>query len=701
MAQKKRTGHYINRELSWLAFNQRVLAEAKDSGNPLLERLKFCAIAASNLDEFLMVRAGGLHMARKAGRRQKDPSGMTPLMQLREVHTEALVMMRELHHCFTHAIEPGLAEAGIRHVASGDVVPDQEHFLFELFTDELYPVVTPLAVVDGKRFPLPRDQALQMLVRLRAKRGGDDARYAVLQLDRAGERIVPLPSDQGQAYVLIEEVALRHLGQWFPGYEILETVLFRVTRNADFAVQEDEAADLLVGIEDVLEERKAGDCVRLEVASDCSRSTLRFLCRNLSVASMYVYPLAGALNLRDFMGLVSLPGFDELRSEAWAPQRSSAVVPSESMLAQVARRDMLFYHPYESFDPVVRFIEEAAADPDVMAIKMVLYRTSSRSAIVDALKRAAERGISVTVLMELKARFDEARNITRARELEQVGAQVVYGVKGYKTHAKICLVVRREPTGVVRYCHFGTGNYNEATARLYGDISYLTANPELGADASAFFNALCGYAQPRRFNMISMAPVNLRERLLELIDVEIERARKGKRARIMVKLNALVDVALIDRLYLASQAGVNIALNIRGICCLRPGVAGLSENIVVTSIVDRFLEHARIIYFHHGGDAKLFISSADWMPRNLDRRLELLVPVDDEVCKARLIELLEVHLADTQSSWVLGADGGYTRRRLSNGGLRSQAECYRRAVEARVAASDKQRTRFRPHRSEP
>lgn len=699
MADKK-SPNYFNRELSWLEFNQRVLEEAKDPGNPLLERLKFLAITASNLDEFYMVRVGGLHMARKAGRRKRDPSGLTPLGQLQEISLRGRQMMQELHGCFHDVVSPALCSAGICRVPVDALTSEQEGVVYDLFREALFPVITPMALVEDHPCPLLHNLTLHLLVSLQNKgRKKEPRRFAVMPLRHAGARIVPVPAASGFQYVLREDVLKKYAAHWFPGYEVVECALFRVTRNADFAVQEDEAPDLLAGMEEVLEERKTGDCIRLEVESAISKELLAFLSDQLGARAENIYPIDGVLNLKDFMSLAFMDGFDDLKAEAWPPQPSPAVNPKEGMFEQVARQDLLLYHPYESFDPVVRFVEEAAIDPETLAIKMVLYRTSSDSPIIAALQRAAENGINVTVLIELKARFDEARNIEWARELEQSGVQVVYGVQGYKTHAKICLVVRRDPAGIRRYCHFGTGNYNETTAKLYGDISYLTCNAGLGADASTFFNALCGYAQPQQFKMISMAPINMRERLLELIEVEIERARNGKKARIMAKVNSLVDAALIDKLYEASMAGVKIQLNVRGICCLKPGVKGLSENITVISIVDRYLEHARIIYFYHGGKPKVFIASADWMPRNLDKRLELLVPVEDPACRSRLIDILATHLKDNQRSWQLAEDGSYTHvTAKDNPPLRSQQVFYEQACSAIAETYKLRRTRFEPHR---
>ena len=683
---------YFNRELSWLEFNQRVLEEAKDPANPMLERLKFLAISASNLDEFFMIRVGGLHMARKEGRRKRDPSGLTALGQLREINRRAHRMMEEMHGCFNEVVLPALDAGGIRHLSVDALTAEQESAFFARFSEELFPVVTPIAVSSVKPFPPLANLSLHLIVRLQEKAQQD--RYAVIPLGRAGARVIQVHSGHEYTYVLLEEIAKRYAADWFPGYEGKECAAFRITRNADFAVREDEAPDLLIGMENVLEARKTGDCIRLEVERTVSKGLLKVLCSQLPVDPENVYRVEGVLNLKDFMTVAFIDGYDELKTDAWPPQPSPRVAPGEPMFDQIAERDLLFYHPYETFDPVVRFIEEAAVDPDTIAIKMVLYRTSSDSAIIAALKRAAENGVNVTVLMELKARFDEARNLYWARDLEQCGAQVVYGVKGYKTHAKICLVVRREPAGIVRYCHFGTGNYNESTARLYGDISYMTCNPDLGADASAFFNALCGYAQPQHFNLISMAPINMRDRLLDLIDFEIERAKKSKKALIAAKINSLVDITLINKLREAARAGVRIQLNVRGICCLKP-----LKNIVVSSIVDRYLEHARIIHFHHGGKPRVFISSADWMPRNLDKRLELMVPVEDIECRDRLNGTLYTHLADHQSSWQLRNDGSYIRTPgQGRRALRSQEILYNQACEAIESAKKNRRTRFEPHR---
>lgn len=690
---KSKTPPYFNRELSWLEFNQRVLEQANDQRAPLLERLKFLAITASNLDEFFMVRVGGLRMARKAGLRKKDPSGMTPLAQLRAIELRTRQMIGDMHQCFNDSVSPALKANGVRHIPIDELSAEQNSMVYDLFREELLPIITPIAIAPGDPFPQLTNLALHVLVHLQGEDGEDY--FAILSLDRTGNRIIQLPSEEGYSYVLKEEVVKQHASHWFPGYTIQELTTFRITRNADFDVREEEAPDLLTGMEDVLEARKFGKCIRLEIEAGISRSMLKLMLANFSVDEGQVYTVEGAVNLKDFMPLALMEGYDELKVEAWPPQPSPDIIPNEPMFDQIAERDLLLHHPYETYDPIVRFIEEAAVDPDTLALKMVLYRTSSESAIIAALKRAAENGINVTVLMELKARFDEARNIEWARDLERCGAQVIYGVKGYKTHAKICLAVRREPAGVVRYCHFGTGNYNEATARIYSDISYLTCNAALGADASAFFNALCGYAQPQRFNMISMAPINMRSRLVELIEFETNRAKAGKKARIFAKINSLVDPVLIEKLYDAAAAGVIIQLNVRGICCLKP-----DGKIAVKSIIDRHLEHARIIHFHHGGKPRVFMASADWMPRNLDKRLELMIPVEDKACRDRLIGILDTCMADNQNGWQLQGNGSYMRASAEDRKrIRSQKIHYEKACKVIVEARKKPRTRFEPHRA--
>ncbi|MFO0817312.1 MAG: polyphosphate kinase 1 [Pirellulales bacterium] len=702
---------FINRELSWLEFNQRVLEEALDNGLPLLERLKFLAIVSSNLDEFFMVRVGGLQLLVESGKGGADPAGMTAAEQLDAVRERTQRMVADQYACFNEQLEPALAEAGIRRLKPTDLSERQRGLLELIFDSEVYPVFTPQAVT-AEHFPLLTGGTLNVLVRLapavssdpasdNAGIHGDSSRFAVIPFGRSATRFLTLHADRGYAFMLLEDVVRVMVERFFPGETVRECTPFRIARNADIGVRDDLAADLLAGMQELLTARKLGDCVRLEIAADASDESRAFLLQSLHIEPTDVFAVNGPLDLSAFMAITDLKGFDALRYEPWTPQASPEVDAKASLFEIVSRRDLLLCHPYESFEPVVRLIEEAAEDPDVLAIKQILYRTSRNSPIVAALARAARRGKHVTVIVELKARFDEARNIEWAKNLEQNDVQVIYGVKGLKTHAKLCIIVRREPQGIQRYVHFGTGNYNEITARIYSDISYLTSNEELGADASSFFNAITGYSQLQSFRKIAAAPLGLRDRLLELINAETERRRQGQKAQIVAKLNSLVDPEIIQALYAASQAGVKVRLNIRGICCLRPGVSGLSENITVVSIVDRFLEHARIIHFHHGGDERVFISSADWMPRNLDRRVELLVPIENVAAKQRLISLLETYFQDSTKARQLGADGSYERVKATGKrrGVRAQERLYREACQAVIQAEQSRRTVFEPHRA--
>jgi polyphosphate kinase len=692
---------YINRELSWLEFNQRVLDEAGDGATPLLSRLMFLAITGSNLDEFFMVRVGGLQLLDQQGSTKTDASGMTPQQQLASISARTHRMMLEQYTCYLNELEPALADAGIRRVRPAELTAQQSKAIAQVFESRIYPVLTPMAVGGRDDFPLLINQTLNACVQLEAADDEQRPRFAVIPFGPSSSRFITLPSEGGYEYMLLEDAVEMFADRFFPGEKIVECVAFRITRNADLAVREDLASDLLVQMEHLLDARTSGDCVRLEIGDGVTPATLRFLQETLDVDDVNVYAAPGPVDLAAFFQLIDLPGFDNLRYEPWPPQASPDVDPTADIFSTIARDDVLLYHPYESFDPVLRLIEEAAIDPDVLAIKQTLYRTSRNSPVVAALRKAAEHGKYVTVIVELKARFDEARNIEWARSLEQAGVQVFYGVKGYKTHSKLCIVVRREPAGIRRYVHFGTGNYNETTARLYSDVSLMTCNEELGADATSFFNAITGYSQLQKFRRIEAAPIGLRDRLLEMIRSETQRQKESGRASITAKLNSLVDPEIIDALYEASQAGVPVRLNIRGICCLRPGVKGLSENITVVGVVDRFLEHARIFHFHHGGDERVFISSADWMHRNLDRRVELLVPVDNSRARERLLSILELYFKDTVKGRRLLSDGTYVPVNPANGArpFRSQQRLYELTCEAVKQARQSRPTAFEPHRA--
>ncbi len=696
-----KTSDFINRELTWLEFNQRVLDEARDPTIPLLERLKFLAITSSNLDEFYMVRVGGLQMVRKRGSSKRDPAGMTATQQLKAIGQRAHQMVADQYDCLLDELEPGLAAAGIQRLAADQLTEQQVAVVRKLFDNEVFPLYTPMAVHATDEFPLVINRSLNLCVRLASEPGDSSPRFAVIPTGGNPERYFRLPSEDGYQYIMLEDTIQLFIDEFFPGEKVLEVVPFRVTRNADMSVQEDMAADLIAGMEEVLDARKESHCVRLEVSDSVSRRTLTFLKRALGVQLNDVYRARGPLDLSAFMSLSFISGFESLKYEQWRPCQSPDIDGTVSMFETMRDKDLMLSLPYESFEPVVRLIEEAAGDPDVLAIKIILYRTSKNSPIVAALARAAESGKSVTALVELKARFDEARNIEWAKSLEQSGVQVIYGVKRLKTHAKVCIVIRRETHGVQRYVHFATGNYNESTAKLYSDISILTCDEELGADATSFFNAITGYSQPQQYRKIAAAPFTLRDKLLELIDGEVDRRRQGQRAHIMAQFNSLADPTLIQALYEASQVGVKIELNVRGICCLRPGVPGLSENIRVLSILDRYLEHSRIIYFRHGGDDLLFLSSADWMPRNLDKRVELLVPVEDKTSRKRLMEILKSFSRDNVKGREILGDGGYQRLRPAKGrrAHRHQAFLHELAVEAESKREKSQRTVFEPHRA--
>lgn len=699
------TARFINRELSWLEFNQRVLDEARDAGNPPLERVKYLAITGSNLDEFFMVRVGGLQLLQahqRAGALPPDPAGLTLADQLREIGARVRAQVERQYETWRE-LETELARSGIRRRALEDLTPAQAEYAESLFTREIYPMLTPLAVPAPGDFPPVPGLGLQLLARLAPAGRSRRDRFAVIGIPRSIPRLVALPAAEGLDYLLVEDLIGAHLNPLFPGERLLEKVVFRVTRNADMEVREDQAGDLLVKMQRVLQKRQEGHCVRLEIGGPCSDTAREFLAQGLKTPAPFSLDVTGPTGLSGVMALTAVPRFEALRFERWDPQPEPSLVPGESLFEVLARRDLLLHHPYDRFDPVLNLIQEAADDPQVLSIKQILYRTSRHSPVVAALVRAAEKGKQVTVIVELKARFDEERNIEGARALERAGAQVIYGIRQLKTHAKLCLIVRREPTGVRRYLHFGTGNYNEITARLYTDVSYLTANEALATDASLFFNTITGYSQPVRYRKIEAAPIGLRNRILELIEGETLRAQQGQDARILAKLNALVDPQIIEALYTASQAGVEIRLNVRGICCLRAGVPGLSERIAVISIVDRYLEHGRILYFHRGGEPQVYITSADWMPRNLDRRIELLVPVEEPACRDRLIDILLTGWADNVKGRELRPDGRYALRRpgVDEPPLRSQERFYEEARQRTRRMAMSRRQEFEPHRPVP
>jgi polyphosphate kinase len=668
---------FINRELSWLEFNARVLEEARDSGLPLFERLKFLAIFSSNLDEFFMVRVAGLKQQILGGVSDAPADGLLPAEQLAALSARTHELLVQQYATWQEDLVPALARAGIRVVPPTELTPEQREAVRRRFVDGIFPALTPLAVDPGHPFPQLRNKSLNLAVLLRRegrrRRRAAGSLLAVVQVPGVLARLVPLPSASGRAYVLLEEVIAEHVSDLFPGHVVTETAAFRVTRNWDLNYDEEESEDLLSTIQAELRRRDRGAAVRLEVSASAPAEMEALLAQALKLEPRDVYRLPGPLQLPDLLALE-----EESRPDLRVEPFSSLVPPplqgGAPVVSAVAKGDVLLHHPYDSFDPVVRFAEEAADDPAVLAIKQTLYRTSGDSPFVRALSRAAENGKQVTVLVEIKARFDEANNIAWARSLEDAGVHVVYGLIGLKTHCKVALVVRREPGGIRRYVHLGTGNYNPQTARQYTDLSLLSARDELADDVSALFNMLTGYAEPPQWKRLAVAPFGLQERLVELIEREAGRARAGEPARIIAKMNALVDPVVIRALYAASAAGVEVDLLVRGICCLRPGVPGVSDRIRVISLVGRFLEHARIFAFGTGDRAECYLSSADWMPRNFHRRVEVMFPVEDPVLRARLLdEVLGSQLADGARARFLQPDGRYTRPQMQDLALDSQA----------------------------
>jgi len=688
---------FFNRELSWLAFNQRVLDEGLSEVNPLLERLKFLAITASNLDEFYMVRVGGIKLLMGSGHPTRDIAGMTPRQQFQAV-TRRIRKMSIDQSGLYKKLKAELFDHAFQILPVSAVSETQRKILLRIFEDDVLSILTPVSLVEGRPYR-PANLLLHMAVRLSPSAGSEEERYALLPLGPNVGRFIRLPSPEGVVFVLLEDVVREWIGRWFDGCEVLECVPFRITRNADIELREDLAPDLMTGMQELLDERRETAYIRMEIGRQASRPLTLFLTRLFELDRNDIYPVDGPLDLRAFMKMAAVEGFDALKDPPWPPQPSPSVDLKESIFPQLAKQNILLHLPYESFDPVVKFVEDAADDQAVLAIKQVLYRTAGNSAIVEALIRAAQSGKHVTVLIELKARFDEARNITQALRLEQAGVEVIYGVRNLKTHAKVCLVVRREPQGIVRYMHFGTGNYNETTARLYSDLGYFTCDAELGHDAAAFFNAVAGYSQPQELHQLRMSPFNLRSALLELIDIETARAKAGEKAAVTIKVNTLTDAEMIEHLYRASLAGVKVQLHVRGVCCLRPGVPRLSENITVTSTIDRYLEHSRICAFHNGGNEKVYIASADWMPRNLDRRVELMIPILDKEARRQVLKILKNYFKDNQKASRLLPDGTYERVETGKSPFRSQKELHRQACEAARRKEQTKPTVLEPYRA--
>jgi polyphosphate kinase len=654
---------YINRELSWLEFNARVLAEASDDRVPLYERLKFLAIFAANLDEFFMVRVAGLQAQLSGDVDEVPPDGATPERQLGAIRKRARELVEEQYRIWNRGVRKELRAAGVALLHPDELDAKELAALDEHFDKNVFPVLTPIAIDPAHPFPHVRNKSINVGVIFDKRPQTAEPLFGLVQVPAALPRLVRVPAEgTRRAFVPLEDLIVRHRQKIFPQLRITGFYAFRVTRNFDIEIDEEEAEDLLLTLQAELRRRERGHAVRMEVSGDAPESSIQWLCRELGIDPQRdVYAVDGPLFLGDMTVLTSGDDRRDLRDEAFSPQYVPPLRDSDDFLRTISERDVLLHHPYESFEAVIDFLWQAAEDPSVLAIKQTLYRTGGESPLVRALQRAAELGKQVTALVELKARFDEESNIRWARALERSGVNVMYGLMGFKTHAKVLLVVRKERSGLRRYVHLATGNYNQQTARLYTDISLFTAREDIAEDATAFFNMLTGYSAPARWNRLIVAPLGLHEAVLGLIIRETEHAREGRPARIVAKMNSLVDADVIAALYAAARAGVEIDLLVRGICCLRPGVPGVSERIRVHATIDRFLEHSRIFHFKNGGNDEVYCSSADWMPRNFRRRVEVMYPVLDEALRRRVIEELVVMRKDNCKAWALGSDGSYQR----------------------------------------
>lgn len=652
---------YINRELSWLEFNRRVLNEAADPSVPLLERLKFLAIFSSNLDEFFMVRVGGLQQKVQAGIIRGSGADRIPPREQLELISQAVRLLVAEQYKSIDVVTPALEAEGIVIRKVGDLTDADRKRLHDMFHREVFPVLTPLAVDPGHPFPHLLNKSLNLAVVLRRPRD-DERLLAVVQVPAVLPRFVLCQSEKGHVCVPLETVIRLHLDALFPGMTIEQASVFRVTRDSEYEIDDDEVEDLLKAIEEEVRKRRRGDAARLEIESDAPQEVVQFLMSALELEPIDVYSIPGLLDLTGLFQIFGLPGYPHLRDPQYIPQPVPEFMNASSIWSAIRGKDILMHHPYESFAPVVDFIEAAAVDDRVLAIKQTLYRTSSDSPIVKALQRAADNGKQVTAVIELKARLDEERNILWSRELEKAGVHVVFGFVGLKTHCKVALVVRREDDGIRRYVHLATGNYNPQTARIYTDLGFFTCNNDFCEDASALFNHLTGYGEMPAWQKLVVAPSQMQSFMVDRIDREIAHQKAGKGGRILAKINGLSEPAIVQALYRASQAGVKIELACRGICALRPGIPGVSENIRVRSVVDRFLEHSRIYYFGNAGDPLVYIGSADWMDRNLSRRVEVIWPIEQPDLKSRLIdEILMTTLSDNVKSSQLKSDGTYRR----------------------------------------
>lgn len=696
--------NFTNRELSWLEFNQRILGEARDRKNPLFERMKFLSITASNLDEFFMVRIASLKDMVNAGYQKKDIAGMTAQEQLRALNEKMQAFCEKQYTTYNRALLPKLSEEGLEIISFSELSEKEMDFLEEYFHKNIYPVLTPMAIDSSRPFPLIQNKTLNIaaLIKSRNKDKKEKKEYdiATVQVPSVLPRVILLPQKDGPKrkcrVILLENVIEHYLDVLFLNHEIIYSAPYRIMRNADLSIDEDDAEDLLKEIEKSLKMRQWGEVIKFEYEERMDKRLVKYLKKQFKVHSCDMYAFNGPLDLTFLMKCYGIEGFEDLKEAPYIPQKNKKLRADKNIFNQIRKGDVLLHHPYESFDPIVAFIKQAAEDENVLAIKQTLYRVSGHSPIIAALAQAAENGKQVTVLVELKARFDEENNINWARKLEKAGCHVIYGLVGLKTHCKIALVVRREADGIRRYVHLGTGNYNDSTAKLYTDTGMFTCRNAVGEDATAVFNMLSGYSEPANWNQLIVAPIWMKKRFLEMIARETQNAKEGKPARIIAKCNSLCDRKIILALYEASCAGVQIDLIVRGICCLVAGKPGVSENIRVRSIVGTFLEHARIFYFYNDGNEEVYMGSADWMPRNLDRRVEIVFPVEAPDLKEKAKHILDVQLRDTLKAHCLLEDGTY--RKVDRRG-KEAVEAQKTFCEEAIAAANESKEKVRKKRT--
>ena len=696
--------NFTNRELSWLEFNQRILGEARDRKNPLFERMKFLSITASNLDEFFMVRIASLKDMVNAGYQKKDIAGMTAQEQLRALNEKMQAFCEKQYTTYNRALLPKLSEEGLEIISFSELSEKEMDFLEEYFHKNIYPVLTPMAIDSSRPFPLIQNKTLNIaaLIKSRNKDKKEKKEYdiATVQVPSVLPRVILLPQKDGPKrkcrVILLENVIEHYLDVLFLNHEIICSAPYRIMRNADLSIDEDDAEDLLKEIEKSLKMRQWGEVIKFEYEERMDKRLVKYLKKQFKVHSCDMYAFNGPLDLTFLMKCYGIEGFEDLKEAPYIPQKNKKLRADKNIFNQIRKGDVLLHHPYESFDPIVAFIKQAAEDENVLAIKQTLYRVSGHSPIIAALAQAAENGKQVTVLVELKARFDEENNINWARKLEKAGCHVIYGLVGLKTHCKIALVVRREADGIRRYVHLGTGNYNDSTAKLYTDTGMFTCRNTVGEDATAVFNMLSGYSEPANWNQLIVAPIWMKKRFLEMIARETQNAKEGKPARIIAKCNSLCNRKIILALYEASCAGVQIDLIVRGICCLVAGKSGVSENIRVRSIVGTFLEHARIFYFYNDGNEEVYMGSADWMPRNLDRRVEIVFPVEAPDLKEKAKHILDVQLRDTLKAHCLLEDGTY--RKVDRRG-KEAVEAQKTFCEEAIAAANESKEKVRKKRT--